>query len=216
MSNLYLNMKNRINLDRLTRIGPPAENSVAAQTLKISITERGNVSFTVWHNNGTAGADSRSYFEFSGHSFYTFEELFSNIINSDPGETGLKQRAVGFTYDKNSEEKVKIILGELWFGKTADGIIYISVTSEGKPTPAFKFENAEFYKYSRINSQEPLTASEFSKIDAKAWLKYLSKVASAFIVSANAYSIPATKAKQTIVTKVKDPTEHNFDDVIFE
>lgn len=146
-----------------------------------------NLSFGVFNNNPRVtvytGIDGdKDNGRISGNmdtpAFYVFLDTLAKVIDFVPTE---ENKDIKYKIENKRPNFQKgggrpngtVTESELWFGKSASGVIWMSVTGYQRPKVQFKFgEGIEYHSFFHGNG-EPFTEAELSKAFAKAYLEAL-------------------------------------------
>lgn len=109
-----------------------------------------------------------------GHTFYVFLDSLEEVIKHQ-GE--VKHKIDCLTGIRNQEGRVidKKLQSELWYGKDAEGHIWMSVLVSGAPKIVFKFNIYEYHFLYKPDGTK-LTEAEASALAAKAMVRLLRDV----------------------------------------
>lgn len=102
-------------------------------------------------------------------TFYSFLDMFERTIRS---KDEVKFKVDCFTSIRDQETKKvtgKQLLSEIWFGKDANGIVWISVVAEHKPKIRFDYEVYEYHNFYKADGTK-MSATEGSVLSANATL----------------------------------------------
>lgn len=94
-------------------------------------------------------------------TFMVFVNRFKNIVRST---TEVKDRidCYGSRWENNKKVEDRVLLSTIWFGRDAEGIIWISVVADGRPKIRFDFRMSDWHHVYVDGKQiDEATASAF-------------------------------------------------------
>ena len=94
--------------------------------------------------------------------------LMLSDIADNPAEDKRVIDSLSHVYEDNKPTAEKKVRASLIFGKTKDGIVYITVVAEGYPKMVFPFKSSDYHIFKDSNNNT-LPASTISKYLAKAY-----------------------------------------------
>lgn len=114
------------------------------------------------------------YAGMSPETFEIFTLLFDTVIRS---KEEIKQVVECYTqrYEDNKPTGERILNSQVWIGRDADGLIWLSVTAKGRPQIRFTFQVSEWHKLLKGDGTQ-FTEAEGSRLAAMAHLNLLRQV----------------------------------------
>lgn len=109
-----------------------------------------------------------------GVDYYTLGgilEAFNTVIDSAPGSR-IDIDVTRFKWENNQRTNEKIIGAVLHFGKSKDGMLYISLISDGKPKLVFPFKKTDWHNF-RDETGENLVTERESMLHARGYVRML-------------------------------------------
>jgi hypothetical protein len=119
------------------------------------------------------------YAAMNPETFFAFLTMFEKVIKST-GEVKNKIDCFGMRWENDKPTKDRILISELYFGRTADGIIWISLVAENRPKIKFDFRISDFHGIFHGDGTQ-ITEAESSQLEAMAKLGLLRSVYSNMI-----------------------------------
>jgi hypothetical protein len=118
----------------------------------------GNPRITVY--TGVTGQNGIITFPSDYPTMIACMHMLKDVIAGAPG-TKFAVESLGTVYENNKPTKDKRVVGTLYFGKSKDGIIYISVMAESKPKLVFSIKPSPFHIF-RDGDKNPIPDSVMS------------------------------------------------------
>jgi hypothetical protein len=120
--------------------------------------------------------------------FMTVLELLNRVETLPNGEKYVMENN-GFTYlgGRRSDKPSKV--SELWIGKDAEGVIWLSVVADGRPKVKFELLLPSFHTLMSASTGQPLGKAKVSEIVAKGYVRLLTQLVP--IIYNNHYVEPA-------------------------
>lgn len=129
------------------------------------------------------------YAAMNPETFFAFLALFEKVIKSQE-EVKTKIDCFGTRWENDKPTKERILISELYFGRTAEGIVWISLVAENRPKIKFDFKISDFHGIFRGDGKQ-ISEAESSQLEALAKLGLLRTIYSNMI--AKAIENPAPK-----------------------
>lgn len=143
-------------------------------------------------------------------TFLIFLDLFEKIAKTEKED---KIKLECSTIVKTGDSKEKVHVSDLWFGKDAEGVMWISVVAENRPKIKFEFRISDFHKFTHGNGQ-PLTNSEGSCLQALACARALREVIIPHMADVKS-NMGAEKKENPSGAKPKASSTESFRDLNF-
>lgn len=122
---------------------PSTEDNGKRAMLKLSFRD-GNPRFVV--NTGTPGRDGMINFPMDVPHFVGIINMLKDIANG-PVSNQINIDSLAPVYQDNRMTQEKTVVGVLHIGKTAAGVVYISVTAENRPKIIFPIRASKFHVF---------------------------------------------------------------------
>lgn len=114
------------------------------------------------------------YAAMNPETFFAFLQMFEKVARSSE-ETKMKIDCFGLRYENDKPTKDRILLSELYFGRTAEGIVWLSVVAENRPKIKFDFKISDFHGiFNGAGNQ--ISEAEASQLEALAKIGLLRTV----------------------------------------
>lgn len=162
--------RNYIDISRMLLWG---DNDNAKAKLVFSFRD-GNPRFTVY--TGVPGKDGVLSFPSDPA---TMAYILTTLQDAAKLEPGSKQQiqSLATVYNNDKPTTEKRVSATLFFGKTKDGLVYISVIMEGKPKIAFTFKPSPYHVFKDAEGNtipDGVVSSKLASSVANVWLNILS------------------------------------------
>ena len=108
-------------------------------------------------------------------TFMAFLDLMRGIIRSSDEAKPRKIDMFTAKYENDRPTREKELVSELWYGRNADGIIWISVVAPNRPKIVFHFTVSEYHAFYKP-SGEAFTPAEASSLAASAAIALLDRL----------------------------------------
>lgn len=108
-------------------------------------------------------------------------------------ETKTKIECYNYDYANGQKSKDISLISELWLGRDAEGMIFVSVVAKNKERPVIKFVfspgDSRFHKFYHSNGTQ-FSRQELSALTAKAWVTMITQMGNTIMMSE--YTPPPT------------------------
>lgn len=104
----------------------------------------GNPRITVY--TGTPGIEGMISFPSDAATMVTILNYIKDIAKSEPG-TKMSFDSLTSVYENNKLTKEKKVLSTLYIGKSKEGLIYLSLISEGRPKLVFTIKSSPYHAF---------------------------------------------------------------------
>lgn len=122
---------------------PNTEEATRRASLRLSFRD-GNPRFTV--NTGVNGRDGMINFPMDVPHLVSIMSILKDVANGPSNsQFHIDSLAPVYVNDKPSQETT--VVGVLHIGKTASGVVYLSVTADGKPKIVFPIRQSKFHVF---------------------------------------------------------------------
>jgi hypothetical protein len=138
-----------------------------------------NPRITVYTNMSTDSGEEKNFGRISANLdmpvFMTVLELLNNVGSLPNGEKYVMENK-GYTYvgGRRSDNPTKV--SELWIGKDAEGVVWLSVVAEGRPKIKFELLLPSFHTLMSASTGQPLGKAKVSEIVAKGYVRLLTQL----------------------------------------
>lgn len=178
---------------------------------------RGNPRITVFTNVPNDTGKGILHSAMNPETFLIFLDLLEKLAR-DPKEDKYKIDCSTILKSAEGEERSteKTLLSELYFGRDANGVIWISVISANRPKIKFEYKVSDFHKIHHGDGR-PFTETELSSVQVLATVRALREVLiphmgelkAPYVPNSNGYnSKPAAAAPSKV-------SASGFDDISF-
>jgi hypothetical protein len=113
--------------------------------------------------------------------FFGFLHLLNQTI-AHVGEIKNKIENKNFIFPGGKRSERPVVVSELWVGKDADGVVWLSVTAKDRPKIKFTFGTSDFHKFVHGDGT-PFTDGEMSVAFASGYVNILEKMMTNMAVS---------------------------------
>lgn len=131
---------------------------------------------TVWYNDKNSQNNKEKNFLIAATDSIAFEMMLHGLeemINDDTGaELRNKLTCLGAVYLNGQIAERRALKSEIWYGRTKDGIYWISPQAAGKPKVVFTFNISEWHEIYK-NNGDKLSPAESSKWACKVYIRQL-------------------------------------------
>lgn len=175
-----------------------------------------NPRITVYTNLETDKASKGViYAGINPETFYIFLNLFEKILAGPNGEKN-KIDCFGTKWVDGERQEGKVLISELWFGKSAEGIAWLSLTAPDRPKIRFDLQISDYHKLFH-NDGTVFTEQEGSILQAQALILGLRH---AYLSYAGAVRKPLkntglSEAKSVVTKEATSDPAATFDDITF-
>jgi len=144
----------------------------------------GNFRITVFTGTGSTAKEGVIQCPLDPMSFDSFLTLFESIIR---GESGSKSKITAKTlvYENDKPTDQMKVMSELWFGKNAEGIVWIALSAPSYPKLTFEFRGSRFAEFYQKDGT-PLSDQDLSKLTAGSFVRVLRDTMPAYIMALSA------------------------------
>jgi hypothetical protein len=178
-----------VDIDRLILFGPHPDNP-SIRSKMVWASRNGHPRVTVYTNHPQEqGLKGILNAPMDALTFKIFARKFREVCLTEGEQKGNKVDCLGSAFDDQGKRipNEKRLVGELWFGKDANGIVWLSLVAPDRPRVKFELRLSEWHKI-YFNGQ-PLTEAEASKQQG---LSYVETLVECFSDITKRHMIPET------------------------
>lgn len=141
-----------------------------------------NFRFTCYPNDPTEAKDNPSVankgiiWGVNPKTFKRFIMMFIDIAKGEPNKNNKIASNVPGAYEEGAARGPMILRSELYFGKDSEGIVWICLKAEGRPTVRFIYEGSMFDIFYDPATGKPLNKDINSQEDAISWATLLDNI----------------------------------------
>lgn len=181
--------KNALDNTKLRMVGAKKEGAKSPPTLSWQVVNN-NPWITVYSNDPEDAEDNgRITAKLDITACYGLLELFREVING-PRDSKFNMENKNFKYYGNQRSEAPTVVSSVYLGKTADGVVWISVTAPNRPRIKFEFDFGDYHKV--FNSDgNAISREHSSKLIASSYLRMLESFIATIYVSG--YKHPESK-----------------------
>ena len=201
-------------LEKFMLFAPPPSGADKRPRLVWGIRD-GNPRVTVYTNlEADKAAKGVIYAGINPETFYIFLSLFEKILQGPNGEKN-KIDCFGTKWVDGERVNEKTLISELWFGKSPEGIAWLSLIAPERPKIRFEIQISDYHKLFH-NDGTAFTAQEGSILQAQALILGLRHAYLSYAGAVRKAQKPSlTEAKPAAPKGETSDASGSFDDVIF-
>jgi hypothetical protein len=178
---------------------------------------RGNPRITVFTNVPNDTGKGVLYAAMNPETFLIFLDLMEKLAR-EPKEDKFKIDCSTILKAAEGEERSneKTLLSELYCGRDANGVIWISVISPNRPKIKFEYKVSDFHKIYHGDGR-PFTEQELSSVQAMATIRALREVMIAHMGEIKPPYVPGSNGNQakSAPAAASKVSTSGFDDISF-
>lgn len=141
-----------------------------------------NFRFTCYPNDSTEAKDSPTtankgiIWGVNPKTFKRFILMFIDIAKGERNKNNKIASNVPGSYEEGAGRGPMVLRSELYFGKDSEGIVWICLKAEGRPTVRFIFEGSMYDIFYDPSTGRPLNKDMNSQEDAVSWATLLDNI----------------------------------------